>query len=255
MITNQGNNVIGRALADFMGTHIVVGVGEDAATEEDSSLKFETYRAEVRVRSYDPTTGRIVYAATLPDHLTMNISEVGLVTSSASEFAGDLISTFDPSFEEWIGGTETSTNMRVGGVGRNVALGTASTTFYGRTALSNATIGDTIQVAYFGNGGNVEVRLGNSSTEYFSFNFPASAGYNVYSTLISSMTKTGSPDISSITEMSIIHSGTGSVTLDAIRVNSVNDEESMIVRQVFSTMYPKIAGVPLDIEVPVVISL
>lgn len=255
MITNEGNNSIGRTLANYLGTHIVVGVGSGAEIPERDSLEFETYRAEVRVRSYDPTTKRLVFAATLPDSVVMNIAEVGLVSSANNTASESLVSSFDPAAEEWTGGTEASDNMRVGESGMTVALGTMSTVFNGRSALANAKASDTVQVAYFGAGGNVEVRFGNSDADYFSFSFPVGAGYRVASEQISQMTKTGAPDMSSITELTIIHSGSGSVTMDAIRVNSIEDNESLIVRQVFSELYRKSAGVPLDIEVPMYIDM
>lgn len=251
MITVAGSAAIGRMLAESMGGYIAVGAGTGAPHVNDERLDFEVYRAAIRSRSYDPTSKVIVYTATVPDSVELTVNEVGLMSSSHSELPGGFVAMFDPGSEEWSGGTWTTSNVRVGSDGLNISGATATATGASRIALANTGKSDMIQVAYHGAGGNVEVRLTNTEDDYFSMTFPAGTGYGVYSTRIHQLTPVGSPEIVSVEGVTVIHSGAGSVTMDAVKVTPEISEEDLILRQRFLPGHRKVAGMPLDIEVPV----
>jgi hypothetical protein len=255
MITAAGENAIGAALAYNLGTHIAVGVGSTAPTLNDKQLNFEVARAEVRTRSYDPTTNALIFTATLPDHLDIFINEVALLSTPFGNPTGGIVTKFDQSLEDWTGGTFTTNNVRVGATGLTVALGTASTSAGTRVALTESAQSDIFQVAFFGAGGTVEVRLTNSTTDYHAFTFPATAGYNVVSVPVHTMTKTGTPDLASANGVTIVHSDSGSVTMDAIRISSEQATDTIVVRQTFAPAQRKVAGMPLDIEIPLGVTL
>lgn len=241
-------------LATSMNAFISVGIGSAAPAPTDNKLGFEVARAEITNSSYDAATRTVMYKATLPSDAEFSMSEVALVASGSTATSGGLLTAFDQTIEEWTGGTWSESNILIGSTGLNVALGTASRLNpEGRTMpLRNS---DTVQVAYFGAGGNVEIRLGNTATDYLSFTFTAQTGHNVSQKVVREMTRTGEVSLESINTITIIHSGSGSVTMDAIRVTPEADEETLVVRQKLGTSYRKVAGMPLDIEIPLVVNL
>lgn len=253
MITTGGSSAIGNTLAQSLGASIAVGIGSSTPQASDTRLDFEVFRAPVRVRNYDAATNRLVLAASLPESLDVTIAEVGVYTTNAS--SSGLMTTFDEVAEAWTGGTWNSTNARMGNAA--LALSGASATMDGGSsiALSNIRQSDIFQVAAFGAGGTVEVRVRNSDTDYYRYTFAPAAGYNVSSAPVSSLAKVGNPDLSSVTSLHIIHSGTGSVQLDGIRIHVPEEDESLIIRQKFTTPWKKTVGMPLDIEVPLEINL
>lgn len=255
MITDSGSNAIGRLLADGLGAYIAVGVGASAPAPGDEALDFEVYRAPVRARSYDAATGTVTYAATIPDSLAMRIAEVGLLTSSAVTAASGIITEFNDELEVWEGGEFVTDGVRVSDTGLRLAVGNAFTDAGNRVAFQGAKLSDALQVAYIGAGGQVEVRFENSPDDYHSFKFTPVNGYNVASVQLRSLERTGSPDLNSSTGIRVLHTGSGNVVLDAIRVRSTMEEESLLVRQRFTQLYTKVEGMPLDIEVPVVVAL
>ena len=253
MITDAGKLVAGRTLAAGLGTHIAVGVGSGAPTVGDTDLEFEVYRSEIRIRSYDPETQRVVLAATVPNDIELIISEVALLTTPSESGTIGMLTSFADDLAAWTGGTVETDNMRVSSSGLTVALGTASMNSGRFNDMANIQQSDYIDVAYFGAGGNVEIKLKNTDTDYYTFSFPVQAGYNIYSVPVYDLTATGTPMLNSVVGMDITHSGTGSVTMDAVRVRSEIGDETLVLRQVLTEPFHKIEGMPLDIEVPVVI--
>lgn len=251
MITLAGHAETGRTLAFNLGDTIAVGVGSADPSPGDTSLGFEVYRTEIRARSYDPSTGIVTISATVPADVAMSIAEVGILSSPESAIASNgLLAVFNQAVEEWSGGDWVTANMRVSGNGLRVQAQTAHTASVMNVALSETRMSDKIQVAYFGEGGTAELRLRSTDEDYYSTTFPVTAGYNILSRRISDFTVTGEPSIHSIEGLSVIHSGSGSITLDAIRVQHIPAEEVLILRQKFTTVYHKAEGVPLDIDIP-----
>ena len=134
-------------------------------------------------------------------------------------------------------------------------LGTATMDGAPQVALSNVRQSDVFQVAYFGAGGSVEIRIKNTEEDYYRYTFTPVAGYNVSSAAISALIKVGNPDLASASGLQVTHSGSGSVILDGIRVHSPEENDNLILRQRFTTPFKKVVGMPLDIEVPMVINL
>ena len=137
----------------------------------------------------------------------------------------------------------------------HIALGTATMDGAPQVALSNVRQSDIFQVAYFGAGGSVEIRIKNTEEDYYRYTFTPVAGYNVSSAAISALIKVGNPDLASASGLQVTHSGSGSVILDGIRVHSPEENDNLILRQRFTTPFKKVVGMPLDIEVPMVINL
>lgn len=251
MITVSGDAAIGQLLADGLGAYIAVGSGTSSPSVNDERLEFEVYRVPVRSRSYDPDTKVVTYTATFPDSVELVVNEVGLLGSTYSTIPGGFVAMFDQGSEEWSGGTWTNQNIRVGEEGLNISGGTASSTGATRVALATTGKSDIVQVAYFGSGGDVEMRLTNTDTDYFSATFAAGNGLGVFSIPVHQMTAVGDPEIVSVAGVTVIHSGEGSVTMDAIKIAQVVGEDDLIIRQRFTPGHRKVAGMPLDIEVPI----
>lgn len=252
MITDVGSLIVGRTLADNLGTHIAVGVGESVPSVGDTGLDFEVFRMPVRVRSYDPQSNTVVLAATMPESLDVVVSEVALLQSSSNAGSFGILENFSET-SEWVNGSHETANMRIGGGGLRVSQEEASVSENSFGASSDLQNSGSVEVAYFGEGGDVEVRLKTGSTDYYSFSFTAEAGYNVYSVPVYNLAVTGEPMLNSINSMSVTHSGTGAVVLDAIRAKADYDDESVIIRQVFNQPFQKIEGMPTDVEISVVV--
>lgn len=252
MITTGGSAAIGNTIAQMLSANIAVGVGESTPAVGDTGLDFEVYRGPVRVRSYDATTKRVVLAATIPEDIDVSISEIGLFTGESE--AGGIVTSFDSMMEQWDVSTWTDLNNRVGGSALEVSMTTANLDSTGSVALSNIQQSDMFQVAYHGAGGAVEVRIKNTDEDYYMFNFTPQTGYNIASTPVSALTKVGSPDLASSNGVSVTHSGSGSVTMDAIKIDSATDGDTLIARQVI-TPVKKVPGRPLDIEIALVINV
>lgn len=251
MITLAGHAETGRTIAYNLGSVIAVGVGSSEPSPGDTSLGFEVYRTDIRARSYDPNTGIVTFSATIPEDIEMNISEVGVLDSpEVSTSSSGLIAVFDEGVEEWSDGTWVTDNVRVSGSGLRVQAQTAETPSSMLVSLPETLNSDTIQIAYHGAGGTAEVRLKSTDEDYYTISFPVQSGYNVLSQRISDLDITGEPNINSIEGLSVTHSGSGSITMDAMRVHHLPSEEVLILRQKFSTVYHKSEGIPLDIDIP-----
>jgi len=216
-------------------------------------LNFEVFRSRIRARSYDATTDNLVFTATIPDYLDVYVKEIALISSS-SDADASIVTSFDEATEQWEGGTFTTANARYGDDALLLSGVTASTYTDTRPALAGISLSDTIQVAYFGAGGTVDLRFNNTAEDYHSTTFTATSGYNVARIPVSSLVKAGVPDLASANGITITHAGTGSITLDAIRVSHASNDDTLIVRQLLPEAYRKPAGLPMDIELPMVVT-
>lgn len=252
MILESGKDAIGMTLARSLMPYAVIGVGSSAVSASDTQLDFEVLRVPTRAANYDAATKTITYTATIPAELELSLSEIGLVSLISGNTSSGIITTFDETVEQWTGGSWVTNGVRIGSTGLNVSAATVKTLDQ-RPMSVELTNGDTLQVAYYGAGGSVEVRLNNTDADYLSFSFTPTAGHNVASTPISAMTRTGDVNLASINGITVVHSGSGSVTMDGIKVSAPVGDDVLIVRQKLAANYSKIAGMPLDIEIPVVL--
>lgn len=254
MITNAGNQRIGRALSDYLASHIAVGIGVSPVTAEDTRLQFEVSRAKINVSSYDYTEGIVTLKATLDQFLEGSITEIGLVSSSSDSSGGRLIFGFDPAQEMWSGGTWVTENVHLGNEGMGL-LDTAATVSNVNVDLSVFEAQDVMEFAYYGTGGTLTVRLLNDATNYFEYTFPVLAGFNVHSQNFGTLTPTGVPELGSIRAMTITHSGGGGITMDGLRAARANEETVLIARNVPTVPIIKELGRSLDIEFPLGLTL
>lgn len=255
MITNSGRTAIGTALAEGLVGSVAIGIGVSDASVEDTHLDFETYRAEVRARAYDPISQSVIYSATIPSDISTKISEIGLFSATPGDIYGGFVSTFSEDAEDWTAGTWTEDNIRYGTTGLTVSQQTASTQSTVRQALVEARNSDIVQVAYHGTGGNVEIRLTGTDEDYFSMTFPVGNGYNVVSKKISELVPTGVPSVQAVSGITVIHSGTGNITLDAIRVTSDISGDNLIHRQKLAEVKSKAEGIPMDVDIPIEVTV
>lgn len=253
MIPSVGKQEIGRSLSNNLGSHIAVGIGGTAPAIGDRNLQFEVWRGEITARAYDPATSKLHFKTNIPDVLDLTVVEVALIVDSANEVYSTLISTADADMEDWTGGTWTGTGVRMGGAGINVSSSTATLNNV-RANLSSYGSRDQIQLAYHAptGGGTVTLTLYTTPTDYYRGAFTAVAGYNIATFTLQGMTATGSPDLSNIEDLTLQHSGAGSVTMDAVRAVRTEFNSTLVQRSVI-TPRVKSAGVPMDIEVSITI--
>lgn len=247
MITNAGMSEIGNTLAQRLGTHIAIGVGDGAAAAGDSDLQFEVWRGLVETRAFDPSTNTIYLKTSVPAEYEGRVLEVGLLASGINESESTMITTVDQASESWTGGTWVTNNVRIGSDG--IALNGGTVTLTGITSnLSSFGPKDFIQIASWSSGSVTAptLRLYSDDTSYFQTTISAPGGFNVTSVAIEDLAVTGSPDLSNISELTI--SG-NSVTIDAIRAVKLGGDSRLIKRNIVSNQ--KIAGVPMDIEVAI----
>lgn len=93
MITNNGKELAKRVLAGNTGTFaktIAVGIGNTAATSNDTALEFEIERFDVNV-SYITSTDKLVFKASIPEDIECNLYEIGLFSYKDNPFSGSYI--------------------------------------------------------------------------------------------------------------------------------------------------------------------
>lgn len=251
MIVDSGMLVIGDSLANNLGTHIAVGIGDRPVTATDNSLQFEIWRGEIDTRAYDPATGAVHFKSTIPSDFETSVLEVALLASGSGEAYSMLITTVAQDEESWEGGIWSGTGIRMGPEGLNVA-GTTATLTGMDSNLSTFSAKDNVQVAYFApaGGGEVTITLFTDEEDYMAFNIPVTAGYNIFATKFENMTSAGIPDLANIKYMTLAHSGSGSFTLDAIRAVKGEGDTELIQRQIVPVAIKR-AGSSMDVEVSI----
>lgn len=148
VITTAGKNVIMRYLAGIVpnfAKSISLGTNSNsAASVSDTDMGYEYVRSEISLGSVDytdPSHKYLVFKATFPTELAMNIREIGLfsyVNNPASgPYTGRVLTTFD-SDEAWTYDTNASSPTAV-----DLAAGTINAIGDTSLALVNDTNGST----------------------------------------------------------------------------------------------------------------
>jgi hypothetical protein len=278
-----------RFLTNFIAGNIVTlskdmafGIDGTSATENDTRLGFEFYRAPVLFGSTDiqtadgVTTYSVVYKTTIPQDVVGEIYEIGLypsTRSSINNFDSKFITNFD-SIVDWedssgINPLNTGSNYRIGGNLLRMSASANSSKEYKSTIpslnISGYSTADTIRVAYYREDANlstIKVRLYSDNSKYYEATITPSSGtgYKISTDIPLSTFFSGgtvpAPDNTNINQVGIIitanSSGDTNVGLDGLRIN---DEDTfdptfgMISRSSSSSaIVSKVAGRQVDVE-------
>lgn len=269
LITTLGKAAILRYLAGYsghFGRSIRLGVGATAANAADLTLNFENVQAQVSLISPDYANTWLVFKARLPENVAGSFYEVGLSNYYSEEiqaYGSALMLTFDNTLENWSGGTyNTAAGPRVGNANLRLApaaSGTTTVTLDTALDLSGYSASDDFKLAYRNNNANatsVFIRFYTDASNYFTYtaNSPA-VNYNIATFNKNNVVSTGSPSWANITQVGVSATagagGAASVDFDGFRIDdkdTYNNVETLVSRTVLGAPVTKQAGVPLDVE-------
>lgn len=240
---------------------VMVGIGATAATVNDTSLQFLVAGASLATTIVDPVNEIIYFKTNLPASDQYIIYELGCYPSSLdSSKLGSLLMVFGAN-TQWTDliGTSTldTTNGRIGtgAIRYDIA---ASATGSGNAPLnidlSGLAASTKIKLAYYvHNMTSVTLKFKVDSANYFSYSYPVGSGYLINSANKSDFTSTGSPDWAKISSLEVVGVANGSggfVIFDACRydIPQGNQASGLLTRVVLGTPKTKIAGVTMDVE-------
>jgi len=262
MITKFGKRFLTSYLAgvsEFTSKDIALGIGNTAATANDTKLEFEFYRLPVTLGSFDITqTGgtsenpvfsyTAIYKATIPQDISGVISELGLypgLRTSTNNYESKFITSFENNIN-WLDSSNNTPILRANStspsftskIGENMVqidVNQSTDKEYKNSIvnldLSGYSVNDSLSIAYKKNDNNVtkiRVKLYSSTTQYYYADFtPASGtGDKIQSISMSSVFSNVSataPDPTNITQVGIeVTAGAGGATtvyFDGLRIN------------------------------------
>lgn len=268
LITTLGKVAILRYLAGYtghFGKSIRLGVGSTAATAADQTLNFESLQAPVSLISPDYTNLWIVFKARVPESAAGTFYEVGLNSAynDQPQSGGSAqILTFDNTIEPWTVGAYNTSGARVGTGNLRINPAAASTTvtstFDTLLDLSVYSALDDFKLAYnvTANAASLYIRFYTDPANYFTYTVTApTAGYKVSTFNKSNFVTTGTPSWANITQAAVSvtsnASGATTVDFDGFRIDDKDtyiQVETLVSRTVLGTPVTKTAGIPLDIE-------
>ncbi|WXW92556.1 tail fiber [Streptomyces phage Enygma] len=258
MITTQGKSIIFRYLAGYVpriAESIAIGVGNSAASVNDTTLDFEINRVLVTITAADIVNDKIVFKGIIPQEFVGKIYEVGLWFGSPAQNAGasSIIVDFDQAGEAWDTGTWDTTIARIGTDALQIAGGQSSTLADIALDLSGYSDADFLSLAYSADAAinNVTIQFKTDDTNYYSYTFAAATGYEVKSFGKTAMTATGTPDWENITKITVSATGTGNIVFDGIRAednDTISNDYALVARTVLSTPKTKTNDSEMDIE-------
>lgn len=284
VITKFGKRFLTNFIAgniNSLSKDMAFGIDGTSATENDTRLGFEFYRAPVLFGSTDiqtvssVTSYSVVYKTTIPQDVVGNIYEVGLypsTRSSINNFDNKFITDFNVA-TDWEDSSNNipligTSNYRIGGNVLRMSATTGSSKEYKATIptldISGYSEADTIKLAYHREDANlstIKVRLYSEASKYYETTITPSAGtgYKISSDILLSTLFAGAtspaPDNTNINQIGIIITAGGggntSVGLDGLRIN---DEDTfdptfgLISRTALGSPIAKVAGRQVDVE-------
>lgn len=277
-ITNDGKTHIKRYLAGFVpaiARSVAFGIGDQAEAVGQKKLQFEVARTDITLTTYDFVNNRLIFKASVPTDFTGKIYEAAIYSlasnTSAGNFGGQLITSFDSATEDWADATTAAvasyatTNTRIGDDSlRQTPVASASKTDSLKDLeldLSGYSAAD--QFTFALNVGNTNTSgitfyFLTDASNYYSVAFSGSsvntAGYKFLTVTKSTATPTGNPNWANITEVQVkttSGSGGGSqIDFDGIRIDDIdsnNPDYIMVSREVI-TPFTKAAGRTNEIE-------
>lgn len=287
MITKFGKRFITSYMANglnFNEKDIAIGIGNRAATANDTDMHFEFYRSGVFLGSSDiqtntatgETTYAVVYKTTLPTDVEGIIREIGLFPTASlqnTDFSSQYISSFENSYS-WrdSNGDEaekvSSPQPRIGSSYFKISAPSGQSKYYAIDTLfdiSGYGVDDSLNIAFYQIDLNLDyvyVRFYSSPSDYKEVRFAGTStvGEKILNAKLSelfnsSFSSSGPTDFSTITNIEVgakaKSSGSTIVLLDGLRINDddrYNPQYGLISRSVLANPIVKKLGVEMDIE-------
>lgn len=268
VITNAGKTSVLNAVAGKsvgFASSIIAGIGNTAATENDTELVYAVGGNDINSIIVDPVNAIIYFKATLPAADNYKIYELGCFginyTGAQNNFGAGNISLVvfggASGWEDAVGTSAlASTNNRLG---ISSLQYTSFTSAKGSMPMiqnfDNLPDTTTFDLAYYVNAvSSVDVRFKFDDDNYFeSSTWAVSNGYHIDKIQKGDFTSTGSPSWGDIKILEVEAAGTSAtISLDALRytvpVVSEAIESSLVSRVVLDIPQQKLAGVSMDIE-------
>ena len=286
LLTKYGKRFLTSYLAGvvpFDNKDIAIGIGNTAASVNNTQLEFEFYRSAVNLGSIDiqtdagtgVSTYAVVYKTTIPSDIVGTIYEIGLFptgTDGNSDYSSRFISTFENNLN-WLDDSGVSATTvdtpspRIGNTWFSIAATSNSSNKYSLSTpfdLTGYSQNDSLTLAFKQQDTNLDyvfVRFYSSSVDYYEMRFLGNSSLlnkvttSLLSNLYSSGFTSGSPDAASIIKISVgakaKSSGATTVLLDGLRINdedTFNTYSSIISRSVLSSPIAKSYGREIDVE-------
>lgn len=250
------------------------------ASENDTRLGFEFYRAPINLTSPDIQTGisssyAVVYKATIPQDVAGVISEIGLYPTARislanydSKFLADFYDALDWLTTSGNNPASSTYGSRIGSNLLDFASGLDAAVEYQSNVdldLSGYSLQDSITLAYYKNDdytSKIRIKLYHTADAWFYYDITpqSGAGYKVtpdilLSDILGQSGGTGTPDRGRIIKIGIeitpTSGQTTTVGMDGLRIN---DEDTfdpifgLISRTTLETPLTKVAGRQIDVE-------
>lgn len=269
LLTNVGKSAIIRYMAGYsghFGRTIRLGIGSTAASASDTALEFESVAAPVTLITPDYANTLLVFKARLDDVAAGVFSEVGLSTAlpDSNNYLGSrLIVGFDSGTDNYTVGTWNTSGVKIGidnlRVTANASTTSTAVSSDVQVDLSGYSDLDDFKLAFTTNNANaasVFIRFYTDASNYFTYTGATpGTGFKTLTFKRSAFVATGSPSWSAITQVGVgaTASAGGQVQVDfeGFRVDdkdTFTDTDILVSRSVLGSPITKIAGMPLDIE-------
>ncbi len=245
-----------------LATHMVVGIGDTAATLNQESLDLEIGKFPISLVASDPNSPNVVLKAVCPSEINGKFYELGLVYNS-EEFSlvGETIVSFTEGIEKWSDAVWSTENSRVGKEALQISLEPGETKISSLTLpkadFSRYSENDNLVFAYqisLAEVTNVKLRLGRDYLNYFEYSFPVEIGYKIEKATKGSFVKVGQVywDEISYVELSavapVLNLGTALVDFDLLKIEPLQNPNILVSRSVVITPFVKTKDKPLEIE-------
>lgn len=236
-------------------------------------MQFEVGRSDVSLVSFDFTTSRLIFKASVDEGFSGIIREVGLYSASTNTVAGEygsrVITSFDSATEEWVNpangaaATFNTSNTRIGAdsLRQNPAAGATATNslaqlfldFSGHSAADKFVFAFTSGNAF---ASNIRIRFMTDASNYYEFALGAqTAGFKVVEAAKSAAVVTGSPTWGNITELRVMTTSTAGgnaiVDFEGIRIDdidTINPDYVMVARELLPAPFVKEDGKIQEVE-------
>lgn len=267
VITNNGKASILDAVAGKsagFASSIVVGIGDTAATANDTALEYAISGNDVNAVIVDYVNEKIFFKATLPSNDSYEIHELGCFsinyTGAQNAFgAGNIVLVnFDENvvWNDSVGtSTRDATHSRVGTTSVQYSSFSSAKGYMELfTDLSILPSTATFDLAYYTNGASsVKLRFKADDANYYEGAYVSSNGYHINKLAISSFTATGTPSWANITQLEVEAAGTSAtIALDTLRYTVSNQSEAinanLLSHVILDTPQRKLPGVSMDVE-------
>ena len=243
---------------------ILVGIGEDIATVDDTKLTFAIDGANIAGTMVDDVNNAIYFKASLPVKSQYVIYELGCFAAnsvtSQQMMQNALLMSFGDS-PVWVSSagshTQDDTYTRIGTNSIHYSILASAVATGASPMLINLDQLDSLTVFslafYSSNIASVKIRFKNSDTDYYQYTISSMMNndYNISTFTKGDFVATGSPTWSNIISLELEIQATGSngfIDLDGLRYDSAGQNNLLLSRALSADPTMKPAGSTLDIE-------